>query len=151
MAFAIDHDLAVNAPPETLWEVISDLPRYGEWNPFVRACRSTLKPGDPLKMEVQLGGTTRQEQETVKSYDEGKGFAYGMVPPPLGALTSFRSHRIESAGNGKARYISHFELSGWLSPVVKAFVGSKLQAGFDGMSYAIRDRAEALAAERKAG
>lgn len=149
MAFSIDHSLEVNAPPETVWEVITDLPRYGEWNPFVRACRSTLKPGDPLQMEVRLGNTTRQEEEVIREYDEGRGFAYSMRPPPLGALASFRSHRIEPLGEGKSRYYSHFELKGWLSPVVKAFVGAKLQTGFTGMSQGIKQRAEALASGPK--
>lgn len=145
MAFAIDHDLEVDAPPEKVWEVITDVERYSEWNPFVVECHSTLKPGDPLRMKVKLGSSVRQEQERIDSYDEGVGFAYRMEPPPLGALASFRSHRIEPLGNGKSRYISHFELNGWLSPVVKAFVGAKLEAGFTGMSHGIRDRAEALA------
>ena len=145
MAFAIDHDLEINAPPEKVWEVISDLDSYGEWNPFVLECRSTLKPGDPLRMKVKLGSGVRQEQERVASYNEGVGFSYRMEPPPLGALASYRSHKIVPLGEGRSRYISHFELNGWLSPVVKAFVGSKLQAGFDGMSHGIKDRAEALA------
>lgn len=145
MSFSIDHSLEVNAPPEKVWEVISDLDSYGEWNPFVRECRSSLKPGDPLRMKVQLGSSVREEEEIVEQYTEGKGFAYGMKPPPLGALKSFRSHRIEPLGEGKSRYISHFELNGWLAPVVKAFVGSKLQTGFDDMSEGIRKRAEELA------
>lgn len=145
MSFSIDHDLEVNAPPEKVWEAISDLPSYPEWNPFVRECKSTLKPGDPLRMKVQLGSSVREEEEIIVSCDEGEGFAYGMKPPPLGALKSYRSHKIEDLGNGKSRYLSHFELHGWLSPVVKAFVGSKLQTGFTSMSEGIRDRAEQLA------
>ena len=145
MAFTIEHHLEVDAPAERVWEVITDLARYGEWNPFVRACRSTLKPGDPLEMEVKLGNSVRQEEEIMHSYDEGVGFAYCMDPPPLGALASYRSHRIEPVDANRCRYHSRFELTGWLAPVVKAFVGAKLQDGFTGMSYGIRDRAEELA------
>lgn len=42
MPFVIDETLDVAAPPALVWRVVTDLPRYGEWNPFVVACRSTL-------------------------------------------------------------------------------------------------------------
>jgi hypothetical protein len=40
--------------------------------------------------------------------------------------------------------VSHFELSGWLAPLVSLLLGSRLRAGFAAMSAAIAARAEAL-------
>lgn len=148
MAFVIDHSFKVAASPEVVWEVITDLDRYGEWNPFVHECRSTLKPGDPIHMLAQIGDGTRRQEETMQEYREGEGFAYCMKPVPLGALSSYRSHRIEPAEGGHSRYHSKFQLHGWLAPVVRALLGSKLEAGFTGMSRGVRDRAQALARER---
>lgn len=149
MAFVIDFTLEVDAPAATVWDVITDLDAYSEWNPFVRACQSTLKPGDPMDMTVQIGKSTRDETEIMQTCDQGRGFAYAMQPPPLGALSSFRSHDIEPVDGDRCRYHSHFELKGWLAPVVKMFVGTKLQAGFKGMSEGIRDRAQALTKQRQ--
>lgn len=149
MAFVIDFTLEVDASAATVWDVITDVDAYREWNPFVRACSSSLKPGEPMSMTVQIGKSTRNETEIMQSYDEGRGFAYAMQPPPLGALSSLRSHTIEPLGAERCRYYSHFELNGWLAPVVKMFVGAKLQAGFRGMSEGIRDRAQALAKQRQ--
>lgn len=148
MSFVIDYSFDMDAPPEVVWEVITDLDRYGQWNPFVHECRSTLKPGDPIHMLVQIGSGTRRQEEVMRDYREGEGFAYCMKPVPFGVLSSFRSHKIEALDGGRSRYHSHFELNGWLAPVVRGILGSKLDAGFGGMSRGVRDRAEALARER---
>lgn len=148
MAIVIEHNLEVDAPAEAVWEVISDMGSYKEWNPFVIDCSSTLKPGDPVDMTVRLGKQTRQEQEVMVSCNEGRGFTYAMRPPPLGALASRRSHDIEPIDENRSVYKSRFELKGWLSPIVKMAVGGSLQAGFDGMSHGIKQRAEELHAAR---
>lgn len=54
MTFVIEQTIEVTATPAVVWEVIVDLPRYGEWNPFVVECRSTLAVGDPIDMRVHV-------------------------------------------------------------------------------------------------
>lgn len=148
MSFVIEHNFEIDAPPEIVWEVITDTDSYGEWNPFVHECQSTLKPGDTINMRVQIGRMKIRQTEIMSDYREGEGFAYCMKPAPLGALSSQRQHRIEAAGDGRSRYHSRFQLDGWMAPLVKGLIGSNLRAGFDGMSEGVRDRAQALARER---
>jgi hypothetical protein len=78
----------------------------------------------------------------------GRRFAYGMKPFPFGSLRSERSHDVEGVGASKTRYRSHFELRGWLVPVVRMLLGARLERGFEGMSNAIKGRAETLAQRR---
>ncbi len=146
MSFTIEHVLEVDAPPATVWQVITDLASYGEWNPFVRSCESSLQPGDPIKMKVKLLGPPQPQEEVILEHVEGKTLAYRMKPFPLGALSSRRSHEIEDLGNGRTRYRSHFQLQGWMMPLVRGLLGGRMQAGFTGMSEGIKSRAEQLAA-----
>jgi hypothetical protein len=75
-----------------------------------------------------------------------------MKPVPAGALSSFRSHDVESAGPASTRYRCYFQLKGWLHPIVVALLGKQLEAGFAGMNDGIKRRAEELWARRqKAG
>lgn len=143
MPFVIDHVLRVAAPAERVWAVIVDFDAYPEWNPFVVACRSTLVPGDPIEMRVRLVGPVVQPQrETVFEHEPGRRFRYGLAPGALGALASSRSHEVKALGPGASEYRSHFELSGWLAPVVRALLGARLRAGFAAMSEGIQRRAE---------
>lgn len=146
MAIQIDHDLEINAPAAVVWDVITDTARYSEWNPFVLECDADLRPGQPINMRVRLGKGIQKANEIIEQVEEGRGFSYHMKPPPLGALRSRRSHDIEPLDENRCRYRSHFELDGWLSPLVIFLMRDKLQAGFDGMSHGIKARAETLAA-----
>jgi hypothetical protein len=146
MAIVIEHDLPVDAPPERVWEVVTDLAHYPEWNPFVVACASTLEVGDPISMRVRLFGCFAQPQrEWILEHERGRRLAYGLPRSRLGALVSRRSHEVFAESPTRARYVSHFELGGWLAPLVALLLGRRLRAGFTAMSTAIAARAESLA------
>lgn len=145
MAVVIEQDLRVDAPPERVWEVITDLARYPEWNPFVVACESTLEVGDPIAMRVRLFARWAQSQrEWILEHERGRRLCYGLPRSRIGALVSRRSHEVFAGSQSRARYVSRFELGGWLAPLVALLLGRRLRAGFAAMSAAIAARAEAL-------
>lgn len=147
MPYHIHDSREIDAPPEKVWSVITDLPRYGEWNPFVVACRSTLALGDPIEMRVKLFSAFAQPQrETILEHVPGERLCYGLRRTPLGALASRRYHEVWALPSGRTRYVSRFELTGWLSPVVRALLSVQLTRGFRAMTEAIRERAEQAAA-----
>jgi hypothetical protein len=149
MAFVIGRTLEVEAPAATVWSVIVDLDRYPEWNPFVVACRSTLAPGSPITMQVRvLPFVAQPQRETIFEHVPGRRLRYGVGPLPLGALASNRSHDVEAITADRTRYVSSFELRGWLAPVVETLLGTRLAAGFAAMSKALKARAELLHRDR---
>ncbi|MGH8461314.1 MAG: SRPBCC family protein [Stenotrophobium sp.] len=148
--FVIEKMLEIDAPAARVWEVITDVKRYPEWNPFMRECSTTFKPGDPIDMKVQLMAKPQPQREWVLEYVEGKRFAYNMKPVPGGTLASFRSHEVESLPDGRTRYRSYFYLKGWLMPVVRGLLGARLEKGFEGMTQGIKQRAEQLHARSRA-
>lgn len=142
--FAINHTLTVNAPMETVWRVISDLDAYGEWNPFVVACDSTLEVNSPIKMQVKIVPFFAfPQKETIFSHDPSRQLSYG-ISLPFNALSSVRSHKVEVLTPGVTEYRSTFELSGWLSPLVKWMLKSRLKKGFDGMAEGLQVRSESF-------
>lgn len=141
--------LDVAAPAETVWRVVTDFPRYAEWNPFVVACRSTLEPGSTIEMRVRvLPFVAQPQRERVFEHVPGRRMRYGIDPMPLGALRSSRAHEVEAVGPDRSRYVSTFALDGWLAPVVATLFGARLERGFAAMSAGIKTRAEALHAGR---
>jgi hypothetical protein len=141
--------LDVAAPAATVWSVVTDLDRYPEWNPFVVACRSTLAVGAPIAMRVRvLPFVAQPQRETIFEHVPERLLRYGLAPLPLGALASSRAHEVEAIADERARYVSRFELRGWLAPVVEGLLGRRLTAGFAAMSAALVARAERLHRER---
>lgn len=134
----------IDAPVETVWQVIVDTQRYGEWNPFILDCESTFEVGSPIHMQVQLKpGKPRAQTETVRANRPLEYLEYG-IAAPLGAMKSSREHVLTVMADGRTRYESNFVLSGWMSPMVTLFMAKELQQGFQGMTRGIASRAESL-------
>lgn len=150
MPFVIEKVVEIAAPADVVWEVITDVARYPEWNPFQVEMQTSFKPGDAIDMQVKLLAKPQAQREWVTEFVPGKRFAYRMKPVPLNTLSSQRSHDVEALGPNRTRYRSYFHLKGWLHPVVVGLLGGKLQAGFAGMTAALHQRAEELARQRKA-
>ncbi|MEV0293100.1 SRPBCC domain-containing protein [Nocardia sp. NPDC050710] len=145
MGFVIDAAVYIDAPADLVWQVITDFPRYGEWNPFVPECKSSLVPGEPIDMLVNVSGSgPRKQREWIRSHTPGRELSYSMKPVPLGTLHSLRSHTVTPVNDNRTRYESHFELNGWFHPVVAAVLGTNLRRGFEGMTAGIQRQAEAL-------
>ena len=133
----------IAAPPELVWQVITEFSSYGEWNPFVTACDAELRAGAPISMTVVLGKNTRDQVEFVSQVIPGELFEYRMKPVgPL--LHSYRQHEVMGLDDGNTRYRSTFELNGWISGLVGLSLGSALQDGFQGMTDSLVSRAESL-------
>jgi hypothetical protein len=124
VTFVIEQTIEVTATPAVVWEVIVDLPRYGEWNPFVVECRSTLAVGDPIDMRVHVfAAFAHPQRETILAHVPGERLCYGLPANPLGSLASRRCHELQAMAGARTRYRSRFELSGWLMPVVRELLG----------------------------
>ena len=142
MGFVIERQLEIEAPADVAWKVLTDLDAYGQWNPFVPECRSTLKPGDRIEMRVKLGRRSSRQAEQMLTFEPGRGFSYRMRPLPFGALSSLREQRIEPVDETRCRYHSRFELRGWLMPLVRRLLGRGLDVGFSGMTQGLKRRSE---------
>ena len=149
MSFVIEKTLDIKAPPEVVWEVLTDFAKYGEWNPFVVEAKSSLKPGEAMDMKVKLMAYPQRQVEWMIENVTGQRFSYQMKPFPLGALRSRRGHVLEPGANGGTRYTSQFRLEGWMMPLVRALMGSRIEVGMRGMWEGLQRRSEQLWAQRQ--
>lgn len=56
MAREIETMIDIHAPVADIWQILTDLPRYGEWNPLVIQAAGSLTVGQRLEIAVQLPG-----------------------------------------------------------------------------------------------
>ena len=150
MSFVLDESVEVNAPLDVVWAVITDLAAYGEWNPFVVLCRSTLRVGDPIDMRVKIFSRLAQPQrEYIQEHVPKTRLCYGLDGGRSGAVVSRRCHELEQLDAQRTSYRSHFVLSGWAAPLTRLLLGRRLQRGFHAMTIAIRARAEQLQRDQR--
>lgn len=145
MTLSIRETVEIDAPLDRVWDVIIDLDRYGDWNPFCVGARSTLEIGSPIHMRVRLlPFVTQSQTETVLEHVSRERLGYGVVGALLGAIRSHRFHIVEVIDEGRTRYTSDFELGGWLSWLVILLLGGRLRAGFAANTASLKARAEAV-------
>ncbi|MGY1796722.1 SRPBCC family protein [Geodermatophilus sp. SYSU D00525] len=55
MAAELRTSVDIDATPERVWRVLTDLPAYAEWNPFVTAADGDVVAGGRLSVRVPPG------------------------------------------------------------------------------------------------
>ncbi|MEV4410758.1 SRPBCC domain-containing protein [Catellatospora sp. NPDC049609] len=48
----ISTSISINATPEVVWQVLSDLPRWAAWNPFIVNASGTAAVGEKLTLRM---------------------------------------------------------------------------------------------------
>jgi hypothetical protein len=134
-------DVVIQARPERVWGILSDLDRYGDWNPFFVQAKGKLAPGEVLHLVMQpVGKGEKAFAPKVLEVEPGKHLAWrGRLGIPK--LFDGEHHlRLEVVDAGRVRLIQEEHFSGILVP----FVGFEpYRLGWLRMNEAIKRRAEA--------
>ena len=134
------------------WEILVDLPRYGEWNGFNPRIASTLRLGDPVQMEARIPGTGRSLEvtETLCALEPGRLLAWEMRPTAANPDAGRREQILEALGPERCAY---HHIDTFLEPNAEKIMaehGAWVKQGFDGMARDLKRRAEAVWALRRA-
>ena len=144
----------IDAELDTVWEVMTDTDRYGEWNPFVQRVEVDGPPtvGTPIRLHVEFSGgkqVVSPERITVVEppYDDGGtrratlAYVYEGLPARLGLVRGTRWQRLSQAPGGPTRYETVEEFRGPLVPLAGP---SRVEEGFGRHARALKERAEAV-------
>ena len=135
-------EIEIDAPPERVWAVVSDLVAYPEWNPFIRRIGGELREGARLEVRIEPpGGRAMTFKPTVRAVEANRELRWlGRLLLP-GVFDGEHSLRIEPLDGGRSRFIQSERFSGLL---VGLFGGTlaKTEAGFEQMNTALRARVE---------
>lgn len=143
-ARVIAAEVNIDASPQRVWQVLTDLARYPEWNPFTPRVDGRLAQGEPVTLHVHgLRRRPLTQREFVHDLVPGARLCWGMVMGHPALLTARRVQTLEALGPAACCYRTEDQLGGWLVPVVLALYGAAMQRGFDAMAVALKARAEA--------
>ena len=133
----------IAAPVEEVWAVLVDLERYPEWNPFTLVVESSLEPGAPVKMLVNLGWQTLWQTETVLEVSPPRTLRWGIVSATPWLLRAERVQRLTPVEGGQGCvYETVDTIAGLVAPLVGLLFGRGLVAGFADVARALRERVE---------
>ena len=143
----------IDAPIETVWQVMLDTEAYGEWNPFVVRAETPQPPavGNAIVLHVRWAdgrGARSPERITAieppAAADDGTtrallSYVYAGWPSRLGLVRGTRHQRLTQAPGGPTVYDTVEDFSGPLVPLAGP---ARVADGFRRHAEALQQRAE---------
>lgn len=142
MAHELRTEIEIDAPPATVWAILTDLATYRDWNPFITSAAGTLAVGERLVNRLgPPGGKPITFEPTVTEVDAGRSLEWlGRLVLP--GLFDGR-HRFELVGDGGGtRLLQTERFTGVLVPLLRKSLDTRTRAGFEAMNAALKARAE---------
>lgn len=118
----IERSIDISAPPERIWQVISDVARWPDWTPTVTSVE-LLDSGS-----FRVGTRVRIRQPrlptavwTVSAIDPRRSFTWESVTT---GLRSVADHRVDVRGTSSTNSVTlRLEWTGWLTPLIRLLFG----------------------------
>ncbi len=150
---AIRTETVVDAPAEAVWDVLTDFPRYPEWNPFLVRVETRLVPGAPVAMTVRLGRRDVPLDARMLAVLPGQEFRWaGPIARWKGVV--FRGEHffgVAPEGPGSCRFLHGEDFGGLSLALLDGWMRRTLLPAYEAMNQALARRAAGLAAGRGTG
>ncbi len=135
----------IEAPAEVVWDILMDVQRYGEWNPFTIRVDTDFGIGSPVDLHVTLGPLKVKQPEWIESVERPNLLVWGTKVGNRFLLSARREQRLEALSGTRCRYHTTDAFSGLLTPLVVLLFGKLIRRGFNDMARALKARAERAA------
>jgi hypothetical protein len=138
----IHTEIGIDRPAAVVWDILADIERWPEWNPFAKA-RGRLAMGERLEVEIAPPGQKAMTfRPTVVKLDPGAELRWLGRFGVSGIFDGEHGFRIAPAGADRCRF-EHFEsFKGALVGPLLWLVGDATRRGFETMNRALKARAE---------
>lgn len=146
-AVTVSETVEIAAPARVVWQVITDMPRYNEWNPFCVRAESTLEMGAPVNMTLAnyaVPGSLVPNCEFICAFEPERVISWEMIHSEAWPYPARRDQVIEPIGPDSCRYFSTDAFLGANGIHVFRFAGPWVKRAFDDTARALKARAEAI-------
>jgi hypothetical protein len=131
----------IRATPAAVWRVLTDLPRFRRWNPFIRAARGSTLKGGTVKVCVEAAIPLHFAARITERHDERELRWDGHV----GADWLARGDHvftITRLADGWVRFHQTETFSGLLPWLLRPLLARQARRGFEAMNAALAREAE---------
>ncbi len=137
----------IDAPAMVVWNILTDMPRYGEWNPFCVWAQSTLEMGAPVHMRLvnyANPGTLAPNCEYVCAFEPGRLLSWELLHTEEWPYAARRDQVIDPLGPDRCWYQSTDAFLGENAIHVMRYCGEWVTRAFNDTARALKARAEAM-------
>ena len=130
---------SIRATPERIWSILTDAPRYPDWNSTVDKVTGRIAPGERIAVHVKLS-PGRAFPVTVATFDPPRRMVWrgGM---PLGLFVGERVFDLTPRPSGIVEFSMREQFTGLLAPLIGRTLPD-MQPAFDEFAAALKREAE---------
>jgi hypothetical protein len=136
----------IDAAPERVWSVLTDLPAYREWNPFIVGASGTVAVGETLSLQMSL--LDNREPMTIEPrllvVDPGRELRWKGGLVLAGLFDGEHAFVLTPLPEGRTRLDHREQFAGLLLPIARFLVYDATVASFRAMDGALAQRAAAV-------
>lgn len=142
----------IDAPASVVWDVLTDLDRYPEWNPFTVKVESTLQLGEPVNLHVPLPGSgdILVYVEHLVAFEPEQLLSWEKRATPDDKQAARRDQYIEKVDDTHCRYFNTDIFLGLYQDTIMEQSGAWVKQSFDEVARAVKKRAEELYQQQQA-
>ncbi len=139
-------EIEIQASAERVWQLITDLASFPQWNPFIRRASGNVKVGETLEVHIQASGASGMIfRPTVLKADRNREIRWlGHLLVP-GLFDGEHIFTIEPLGIDRVRFVQREIFTGLLVPLLARGLDTDTRRGFEEMNRALKVRAEQAA------
>jgi hypothetical protein len=133
----------IDATPEAVWDVLTNLPRYRDWNPFIREASGTIGVGHQVCVHPRTSlGLGLVFRPTVIVCEEPHVLRWRghFLSPQL--ASGEHTFAIDAIGHGRVRLAQHMIFDGALTTLAAPLILREARRGFEAMNRALAWRVE---------
>jgi hypothetical protein len=135
-------EIEIQATPDKVWQVLTNLDQYPEWNPFIHHAIGKAKLGEKVDITFRSGSKEMTLHCIVVKVEPNKELCwkYHVVLPVL--FSGEHSFIIEQVEGNKIRFTDREIFNGLLVSTQAKDIDTHSKEGFEAMDKALKARAE---------
>jgi len=136
-----DTTFDVDATPPHVWEILTDLARYAEWNPQILDTSGSTEPGGEITLVLALSdGPHMTVTAVIEDSEPGRSLTWRGNGPRPWMFQGYRRFDIEATGNRSQ--VRHLEkITGLAAPLFSLRMGRQARRSHDALDTALQHRA----------
>jgi hypothetical protein len=138
----LQHGVTIEAPPELVWDFVSDFAGWSSWNPLYRKTRGDAVEGGTIGFAIELKGMRLRKARARVTRVRPNALLKFNISRLAGLLKVDHFVEIEELSPTRCRVTTGEVLAGPLAGMAMRTLASRLATGREAMNMALKDVAE---------
>ncbi len=101
--FEVYTEVLIDAPPEKVWEVLTDFNKLSEWSNALVGLEGEFREGGQIKVQYKAGPLTQHLEHEVKFFEDGRSF--GWSDPLFAGLSDHHIYQVNATDDGQTLFV----------------------------------------------